>query len=204
MVLGGHIAPIIDSASAGDQIRGVEELTLRRILFGASLLTAPAVLFLVQVIFIVPPILLLAAAGGMAVKLVTNGFGRENMFLFLITLVTALLLAAPFWLAAWLLGKIARLLPARWQRIALLVVLLAGLAWVTQLPIYGGGGHGPGKFGNLQTMLADLARDFGAVTMILVYVGGLVLVSLPMVIGALRRSSARAATPPRSASPTAR
>lgn len=165
----------------------MEELTFRRILFGAALLTAPGVLFLVQVIFIVPPVLLLAAAGGMAVKVVTSGFGRENMFLFVVTLMTALLLAAPFWLAAWLLGKIARRLPAPWQRIALLVVLLAGLAWVTQQPIYGGGGHGPGKFANLQTTLADLARDFGMLTMILVYVGGVALVWLPAIIGALRR-----------------
>lgn len=181
----------------------MEERTFRRILFGASLLAAPGVLFLVQVIFIVPPILLLAAAGGAAVKLVVTGFGGESMFLFLITLITALLIAAPFWLAAWILGRIARLLPARWQRIALLIALLAGLAWVTQLPIYGGGGHGPGKFGNLQTTLAELARDFGALTMVLIYAGGVVLVTLPVVPG-MRSPSGRGWLRRRSGAPTAR
>jgi hypothetical protein len=173
----------------------VGELTFRRILFVALLLGAPAVLFLIQVVFIVPPVLLLAGAVRMVPKVVASGFGRENLFFLVMLLAAALVFAGPCYLFAWLLGKLAARLPAGWPRPALLAVLLAGLVWVTQRPIYGGGGHGPGKFGPLQEMLAGLDDSYGAGTALTVYLVALALGLLPLALAGWRRQRAVPAPP---------
>jgi hypothetical protein len=171
----------------------VGERTFRRILFVALLLGAPAVLFLIQVVFIVPPVVLLAGAVRVVPKLVASGFGRENLFFFAALLAGALICAAPCYLLAWLAGKLAARLPAGWPRWTLLGLLLAGLAWVTQLPIYGGGGHGPGEFGTLQAMLGTLDKSYGAGTALAVYLVALALALLPAALAYRRaRRAARA------------
>ncbi len=43
------------------------------------LLVAPAILFLIQVVFIVPPVVLLAGLGFMLKKIATGGFGLDNL-----------------------------------------------------------------------------------------------------------------------------
>jgi hypothetical protein len=157
----------------------VTERAFRHILFVALLLVAPAVLFLVQVVFVVPPVLLLAGAVRMVPKLVASGFSRENLIFLALLLAGAVVFAGPCYLLAWLLGKIAARLPTGWPRPVLLAVLLAALVWVTQQPIYGGGGHGPGKFGPLQELLATLDQSFGSGSALAVYFVGLALALLP-------------------------
>jgi hypothetical protein len=171
----------------------VAERTFRRILFVALLLGAPAVLFLIQVVFVVPTVLLLAGAVRMVPKLVASGFARENLAFVLLLLAGALIFAGLCYLIAWLFGKLAARLPAGRPRLALLGVLLAGLVWVTQQPIYGGGGHGPGKFGPLQELLGSLDKSFGAGTTLTVYLVALALVLLPLALAGWRaRRNARA------------
>jgi hypothetical protein len=175
----------------------VDERTFRHTLFVALLFGAPAVLYLVQVVFVVPPVLLLAGAVGMLAKFVATGFGRESLFMLVALLAGALICAGPCFLLAWLLGKLAARLPAGWPRWALLGALLAGLVWITQQPIYGGGGHGPGKFGSLQSLLGGLDESFGKGTVLTVYLVSVVLVLLPVARAYRRaRREARASADP--------
>jgi len=175
----------------------VGERTFRRILFVALLLGAPAVLFLIQVIFVVPTVLLLAGAVRMVPKLLASGFAWENLAFIAFLLACALIFAGLWYLPAWLFGKLAARLPAGWPRSTLLGVLLAGLVWVTQQPIYGGGGHGPGKFGPLQELLGSLDKSFGAGTALTVYAVALALVLFPLALAWRRaRRDARASANP--------
>lgn len=164
----------------------MSELAFRRVLFVACVVAAPAVLFLIQVVFIVPPVLLLAGAVQMLPKLVASGFGTENSFFFVALLAGAGIAAGPYYLLAWLLGKLAARLPAGWPRATLLAALLAGLLWVTQRPIYGGGGHGPSRLGPLQELLGSLDREFGAGSTLTVYSVALVLILVPMILAGWR------------------
>ena len=153
----------------------------------ALLLAAPSVLFLVQVVFVLPPVLLLAGAVRMVLKILGGGLGSENLTFFTLLLLGFVVFSAPYYLLAWVLGKAAAGLPRGWPRPTLLVALLAGLAWVTQQPIYGGAGHGVGEFGPLQQFLGTLDRDFGTGTSFWVYTVAIVLAVLPAVVVARRR-----------------
>ena len=174
-------------------------LTFRRILFVALLLAAPAVLFLVQAVFVVPTTLLIAGAVRMLPKLVASGFGGENVAFIGFLAVSSLIFAGLFYLLAWLCGKLAKRLPVGWPRGALLAALLAGLTWITQRPIYGGGGHGPGKFGPLQDLLRELDQSYGAGSALTVYGVALatVLISVAIAFWRHRRAAADLIAHPR-------
>jgi hypothetical protein len=118
----------------------MSEKTFRTILFVALLLVAPALIFLVQVVFIVPPVFLLAGVTYVLKKTVVSGFHLENLAFIGFFLAHLLVFGGLYWLLALILGKMAKLLPGATPRVVLLVALLGGLAWLTQQPIYGGGG----------------------------------------------------------------
>lgn len=151
----------------------MSEQSFRTILFVALLLVAPAIFFLVQVIFILPPVFLLAGAVYVLKKIVLGGFGLENFTFLALFLLHLLLSAGVYWLVAWLLGKLALLAPRGAVRSALPALLLAGIGGVTQVPIYGGGGHGPAKLGPLQMLLGGLEASYGPGSMLTVYLTAL-------------------------------
>ncbi len=155
----------------------MSETTFRSILFLALLLTAPALIFLVQVIFIVPPVFLLAGITYVLKKTVVSGLRLENLTFIGFFLAHLLVFGGLYWLLALILGKLARLLPAGVPRLLMLCALLGGLAWVTQLPIYGGGGHGPVRLGPLQFLLAELAKDYGRASLAMVYLSAAGLIA---------------------------
>jgi len=175
-----HYRPL-DTGRPKRHIRRMNELMFRRILFIAMVLAAPTILFLIQVVFIVPPVLLLAGAVRMVPKLITSGFDGENLTFLVLLLVGGVVLSGPYYLVAWLLGKVAGVLPFGWMRLALLGMLLAGLLWVTQQSIYGGGGHGPMHVGPLQDLLASLDNSYGRGTMLTVYLVALALSTYPVI-----------------------
>lgn len=152
------------------------ETTFRTILFIALLLLAPVILFLVQVVFIVPPVVLLAGAGYLLQKIAGGGFSLDNLTFLIFLLLHLVFFGGIYWLLSWILGKLARLLPRGAPRIALLGVLLAALAGLSQLPIYGGTGHGSAHLGPLQSLLADLERSYGTGSSLGIYIAAAVLV----------------------------
>jgi len=147
----------------------LSEKTFRTILFVALLLTAPALLFLVQAFFVVPPVFLLAGLLYMLKKSVVSGFGMENLTFIAFFLIHLAIFGGLYWLVALVLGKVAKLAHRGAPRILLLLALLGGLTGLTQLPIYGGGGHSPARLGPLQHLLAELERSYGSGSMLVVY-----------------------------------
>lgn len=147
----------------------MSEKTFRTILFLALLLVAPALLFMVQVIFVVPPVFLLAGLAYMLKKTVFGGFGMENLAFIAFLLIHLLIFGGLYWLVALALGKLAKLTHHGALRTCLLIALLGGLACLTQLPIYGGGGHGPARMGPLQHLLIELKQSYGTGAVVSVY-----------------------------------
>jgi len=154
----------------------MSEGSFRTILFVALLLVAPTLIFLVQVVFIVPPVLLLAGLVFLVKKIATSGFGNDNLVFFAFLAIHLVIYGGLYWLISWLVGKLASLFPKGLPRTILLLVLLAGLAAVTQVPIYGGAGHGPADMGPLQHLLARLEKSYGAGSVLTVYLTSIGLV----------------------------
>lgn len=139
----------------------MSEKSFRTALFVALLLFAPAFLFLIQAFLFVPPVFLLAGVVFMLKKTLLAGFGTENLTFLAFTAVHLLVFVGLYWLLAWLLGKLSLLLPHGGSRIVLLFLLLVGLGGVTQLPFYGGAGHGPADMGPLQHLFAGSGGSYG-------------------------------------------
>jgi len=161
----------------------MHEKTVRTLLFAALLLAAPALLTLIQAVFVLPPVFLLAGTLVMLVKTI-EAPGSENVTFLAFFAVHFLVFAGLYWLVAFLVAKLgARFLSAR-GRTVLLGVCLAGLAALTQAPLFGGAGDGPMRLGPLQFLLADLARSYGTAAVIALY---LVFPALFAVLLAWRR-----------------
>jgi hypothetical protein len=159
----------------------VTERTFRRTLWVALLLVAPTLVFLVQAIFVVPTIFIPAGMIYMGYKLVAYGWNRETLIFIGFFLVHLAIFGGLYALLAWLVGRLCCLIFSERLRLIPMALLLAGLAALTQLPMYGGGGHGPGKFGPIQFIIAELGRGYGAGVVYAVYGAGLLIGGLPLI-----------------------
>lgn len=66
-------------------------------------------------------------------------------------------------------------------------IVVLGLGVLTQLPIYGGGGHGPMRWG---TLSAAFGKAYGPSTLLMVYVPAILVVSVLIVHRYKRTKSA--------------
>jgi hypothetical protein len=164
----------------------VTERTFRRLLRAALLLVAPTLVFLVQVIFVVPTIFVPAGMVYMGYKLVAYGWDSEMPIFIGFFLLHLAVFGGLYAVLAWLVGKLCCLIFSERLRLIPMLLLLAGLAALTQLPIYGGGGHGPGRFGPIQFIIAELGRGYGAGAVYTVYGTGLLIGGLPFIRACLR------------------
>jgi hypothetical protein len=159
----------------------VTERTFRRILWTALLLVAPTLVFLVQVIFVVPTIFVPAGLVYMGYKLATHGWSGEMSVFIGFFLLHLAVFGGLYALLAWLVSKLCCLIFPERLRWIPMALLLTGLTALTQLPIYGGGGHGPAEFGPIQFIIAELGRDYGAGAVYAVYGAGLLIGGLPFI-----------------------
>lgn len=160
----------------------MSERTFRRILFAALLLVAPTIIFLIQVVFVVPTIFVPAGLVYMLYKLVASGWDSEMPIFIGFFLVHLAVFGGLYALLAWLIGKLCCLFVQGWPRLVPLTLLLAGLAAMTLLPIYGGGGHGPSSFGPIQFIIAELGREYGSGAVYAVYVSAALLCGLAVAL----------------------
>jgi hypothetical protein len=164
----------------------MNERTFRRILFAALLLVAPTIIYLVQVVFVVPTVFVPAGLFYMFYKLVAHGWSNDVPIFIVFFVVHLAVFGSIYALLAWLVGKLCCLFVHGWLRLVPLALLLVGLGALTQLSIYGGGGHGPMKVGPIQDMLAELGRDYGSGAVYAVYGSAVFLCCLPVLLGWLR------------------
>lgn len=167
------------------------ERTFRRILWAALLWVGPAVVFLVQVVFVVPTIFIPAGLVYMGYKLVAYGWDSEMPIFAGFFLLHLAVFGGLYALLAWLISKLCCLIFPERLRWIPMALLLAGLGALTQLPIYGGAGHGPAKFGPIQSIVAELGRGYGAGAVYAVYGAGLAIGGLPFILAGLRARRGR-------------
>ena len=129
----------------------MSEKNFRLILFVSLLCVAPTIVFLIQVVITVPPVVILSAIVVLFVEFF-NQSEAVSILIIAFLVGTFLISCGVFWVIAFILAKIASWLPSIWLRYAWFATLLIALWGVSQLSIYGAGGHGPGSFGPIQDL----------------------------------------------------
>ncbi len=138
-------------------------------LFTVLFLTAPALLFLVQVVMFIPAIFFAAGILFMIPKAVVSSSSMETLTFIGIFGVHLLIYAAIYMLISMVVAKLLSLIANSITRIAAFALVCLGFASVALFPVYGGGGHGPSYRGRLLYVFQEVNRDYGSNTVVIVY-----------------------------------
>ena len=161
---------------------------IKWVFFITLFLTAPAMLFMVQVVLFMPAIFIIAGILFMIVKTLSNlDHLGENLSFIVIFAIHLLFYSGIYYLISFILAKFISLIKSETARKMIVLALCLSVFGMTFLPLYGGGGHGPVELVNLPEYLQNINRSYGSATSAIVYGIVLLLVILKLII---RRRSA--------------
>ena len=143
--------------------------TIKWTILVALLLTVPAMLFLVQVVMFFPAIFFVAGIIFMVPKAIIHSKSTETLWFIVIFGIHFLVYFGIYYLVSVIAAKLISILQSANVKKIIVATILAGLVIITQLPVYGGGGHSPIKWVTLSEFLADLNKSYGKFTVIAVY-----------------------------------
>ena len=153
-------------------------------LFSVLFLTVPAMLFLVQAVIFLPAIFFLAGTIIAISKMFSGKFGEPLAFIAFLGVHLVVYSAIYYGISVGLAKGISIIRSGRARNVIVSIVAL-GLGALTQLPVYGGGGHGPIRWGSLS---AALGKDYGPGAVLIVYIPAILLVSLLLIVRQRKRS----------------
>ena len=126
-------------------------------------------LFLVQVVMFFPAILFIAGIIIMIPKALIRSSSTETLWFIAIFGIHFLVYAGIFYLVSALVAKLISIIQSANVKKIILAFILVALVILTQLPVYGAGGHGPIEWGTLNELLIDLNKSYGKGAAITVY-----------------------------------
>ena len=144
-------------------------LTIKWTIFVALFLTVPAMLFLVQAVMFFPAIFFVAGIVFMVQKALINLGSHDTLTFLVIFVIHLLIYFGIYYLISVIAAKLISIIRSANVKKIIVATILVGLVIVTQLPVYGGGGHSPIKWVTLSEFLADLNKSYGKFTVIAVY-----------------------------------
>lgn len=147
---------------------------IKWIVFVMLLLTVPAVLFLIQVVFFVPAIFFLAGMIGMVAKVSSGNLGELGVSIAFFGVHLFVFGGLYYGLSA-LVAKVISAVTSPAVRAAIVATLMLGLGALILMPIYGGGGHQPVKW---VTLFSLLEPSYGPAAIPLVYVPSIAIVAV--------------------------
>lgn len=143
--------------------------TIKWTIFVALFLTVPAMLFLVQVVMFMPVIFFAAGIIYMIPKALISLGSHDTLPFILIFGIHLVIYLGIYYLVSVIAAKLISIIQSSDIKKIILGSILAGLIIITQLPVYGGGGHGPMEWVKLSEFLVDLNKSYGKFTVIAVY-----------------------------------
>ena len=143
--------------------------TIKWTIFVALLLTVPAMLFLVQAVMFYPAIFFVAGIVFMIQKAIINLGSNDTLPFIVIFGIHILIYFGIYYLISVIAAKLISIIQSANVKKIIVATILVGLVIITQLPVYGGGGHGPIKWVTLSKSLADLNKSYGKFTVVGVY-----------------------------------
>jgi hypothetical protein len=150
-------------------VEAINYRSIKWIIFTTLTLTIPAMFFLVMAVMFMPAVFFVAGIGYVIPKLFTSGHATESFWFIVILSIHVLVYAGIYYGLSVMVAKAITMINNRVARLCTLVALSLGLVFMTQFPIYGGGGHGPIKWLSLTEFLIDLNKSYGAGTVQIVY-----------------------------------
>jgi hypothetical protein len=155
----------------------MDHITIKWIIFGALLLTVPAVLFMIQVVVFIPAIFFVAGIIGSLTKLLSGKVGETAAFIAFFGM-HLLVFGAVYYGVSVLVAKAIAAIPSPSARLGVVIALVLALGALTQLPIYGAGGHQPMKWVSLSALVEP---EYGPAAIPVVYVPSIAIVAALLV-----------------------
>ena len=146
-------------------------------LFTLLLLTAPALLFLIQVVMFIPAIFFAAGILFMIPKAIITSHTMESLAFIGIFGVHLVIYAAIYMLISMVFAKLLSLIRKSKTRIAAFGFVCLGAVSVTLFPIYGSGGHGPVRWGTMLAVFQEVNSEYGPNTVVIVYASCLICIA---------------------------
>ena len=143
--------------------------TIKWTIFIALLLTVPAMLFLVQAVMFFPAIFFVAGIIFMVPKALIHSKSPETLGFIVIFGIHFLIYFGIYYLVSIIVAKLISIIQSSYVKKIMLATILAALVIITQLPVYGGGGHGPIEWITLTELFTDLNKSYGKGAVITVY-----------------------------------
>lgn len=143
--------------------------TMTRALFLVLFATAPALVFLVQVYLVVPPLFVLALVLYMVPKVLDPAQSVETLAFMGIFGVHLLVFAGFYLNLARGVAKLISLVGNAKLRCALFIIALGAAASVSVLPIYGFGGHSRAAWGPLWLLFEKMNESYGRNSVLVIY-----------------------------------
>ncbi len=143
--------------------------TIKWTIFIALLLIVPAMLFLVQAVMFFPAIFFVAGIIFMVPKALIHSNSSETLGFIVIFGIHFLIYFGIYYLVSVIVAKLISIIQSSYVKKIMLATILAALVIITQLPVYGGGGHGPIEWITLTELFTDLNKSYGKGAVITVY-----------------------------------
>lgn len=149
--------------------------SIKWIIFTALSLTVPTVFFLFVVVMFVPAIFYVAGIGYVIPKIFTSGHFGESLGFIAILGVHGLIYFGLYYGVSIIVAKLISLIKGRLLRSCIVGVICLGLVFLTQFPVYGGGGHGPTYQYTLSQLFGELNKSYGTGAVQIVYGAAILL-----------------------------
>jgi len=153
---------------------------IKWIIFWALFLTVPSMLFMVQAVIFLPAIFFIGGLFVSLSKIPQQGISEPIIFVVFLG-AHLLVYFAVYYIISILLAKaVSRIRSINLRHITVFSILIC-LGILTLLPIYGGGGHGPIRWGSL---LSAVGKDYGTKALIIIYLPAIIL---PVIVSIFHR-----------------
>jgi len=163
--------------------------SIKWIIFTGLSLTAPAMLFLVMAVMFMPAVFFVAGIDYVIPKAFSPGHTSESLAFIVILGIHALVYAGLYYGVSVLFAKAVTMIKRRFVRNCIVAAFCMGLLFMTQFPIYGGGGHGPIRWHPLSKLFGDFNKSYGAGTVEIVYGATILLLCGILLIRKLKKKS---------------
>lgn len=163
--------------------------TIKWTIFIALFLTVPAMLFLVQAVMFFPAIFFAAGILFLIKKIIITLGSHDTIPFLVIFVIHFLIYFGIYYLISVIAAKLISKIKSASVKKVIVATILIGLVIVTQLSVYGGGGHGPMEWVTLSEFLADLNKSYGKFTVVAVYGCTAVLIGSILVLKRYRKIS---------------
>jgi hypothetical protein len=156
------------------------EVIARKLIFLLLLAVAPGYVFLIQVAAIYPPLLTLSIVfSGLGTQLA--GISQMNYAITGLSLAQFMIFSIIYWCASFVLGKLVTFFQRPSTALIVLVLIAFCILCVSQLSLYGSGGHGPSQLGPLQSLFfgsQDLPANSASIYLGFVFLSLILILAL--------------------------